>query len=311
MAPPAPDHGTVICVGDLHGNIHKLRSLWAALKEKLGDERLEAATIIFLGDYCDRGPDTRAVIDWLIDLEARRLPGSTLFIAGNHDLGFALYIGVRAFFAPPDFDLDGIIGAEKMCYAHPVDGGMHRLGRRWGQGHVETFESYGVRFAKTPEARAALQDAVPESHKRFLEGLHWVLEIEAPFGRVTCVHAGLNTEAAAEPQLEALRARDISAAVLQTKEYGRIDALSGRMGVICAHPDVGGVLISGHHRKRMGVDKGKGLSRRIIMDFSGGYPMPERKLEAVVLPDAMLVSSLDMPGALEEQQQWLDERKNE
>ena len=60
----------IVCIGDLHGNITELRSLWHALENKLGTE-LEPATVVFLGDYCDRGPDTKRVIDWLIDLRDR------------------------------------------------------------------------------------------------------------------------------------------------------------------------------------------------------------------------------------------------
>ena len=81
-------------VGDLHGNLTEAKALWAALKHHLGDDDVEQATVVFLGDYCDRGPDTRGVIDWLISLRRDREPsGETHFIAGNHDFAMAAFLG--------------------------------------------------------------------------------------------------------------------------------------------------------------------------------------------------------------------------
>jgi serine/threonine protein phosphatase 1 len=68
-------------VGDIHGQNEKLGALldrcW-----KLSDGR--AARFVFLGDYIDRGPDSRAVIDTLIDLQARQ-PNLVICLRGNHE----------------------------------------------------------------------------------------------------------------------------------------------------------------------------------------------------------------------------------
>ena len=71
----------------------------------------------------------------------------------------------------------------KGFWKHPVPGGMHYQGRRWGGEDGTdiyearaTFESYGVPYATTAEARTALIRAVPESHKAFLRDLLWVRE---------------------------------------------------------------------------------------------------------------------------------------
>ena len=87
-APPV-----VVCVGDLHGHIDKAAKVWAALEAELGVVGLAAAQVVFLGDYCDRGPSTKQVMDWLIWLEASRAPGSTCFLAGNHDFAFGCFLG--------------------------------------------------------------------------------------------------------------------------------------------------------------------------------------------------------------------------
>ena len=90
----------IVCIGDLHGNIIELRSLWCALENKLGAD-LDSATVVFLGDYCDRGPDTKRVIDWLIDLRDRREPNTTRFLLGNHDFGMAAFLQCPPFSSSP------------------------------------------------------------------------------------------------------------------------------------------------------------------------------------------------------------------
>lgn len=66
----------IIAIGDIHGHLAALRALLEAIAPQPGD------TIVTLGDYVDRGPDSRGVIDELIALSARcRL----VPLLGNHD----------------------------------------------------------------------------------------------------------------------------------------------------------------------------------------------------------------------------------
>jgi serine/threonine protein phosphatase 1 len=66
-----------IAIGDIHGCATALESLLAAIDPQPAD------TIITLGDYVDRGPDSRGVIDRLIALASQcRL----VTLLGNHDL---------------------------------------------------------------------------------------------------------------------------------------------------------------------------------------------------------------------------------
>ncbi|PPR97823.1 hypothetical protein GOBAR_AA22845 [Gossypium barbadense] len=71
MADPINKLRTVICVGDIHGYLTKLLNLWSNLQSQIDPDSFNTATIIFLGDYCDRGPDTRKVIEFLISLPKR------------------------------------------------------------------------------------------------------------------------------------------------------------------------------------------------------------------------------------------------
>ena len=62
----------IICIGDIHGNLEGLKQLFINLEEEItyaqGKDAFERAVVVFLGDYVDRGPDSRGVIQFLIDL---------------------------------------------------------------------------------------------------------------------------------------------------------------------------------------------------------------------------------------------------
>jgi len=62
-------------IGDIHGELDLLNSLLEAISEHNPQE------IIFMGDYIDRGPQSRAVVDRIMELE---LPATCLM--GNHEL---------------------------------------------------------------------------------------------------------------------------------------------------------------------------------------------------------------------------------
>ncbi len=65
-----------IAIGDVHGCAKALRALIEAIQPQAED------LIVMLGDYVDRGPESRGVLDLLIDLRSRcRL----VPILGNHD----------------------------------------------------------------------------------------------------------------------------------------------------------------------------------------------------------------------------------
>ncbi|MEM0926807.1 MAG: metallophosphoesterase family protein, partial [Planctomycetota bacterium] len=64
-------------VGDIHGCSKALRTLIECVDPQPNDE------IIFLGDYVDRGPDSRGVIEQLIELKARC---RVVALRGNHEI---------------------------------------------------------------------------------------------------------------------------------------------------------------------------------------------------------------------------------
>jgi len=166
--PPNSKPRVVICVGDIHGFVTKLKNLWSNLERSIDRSEFETATVIFLGDYCDRGPDTRQVIDFLVALPSRYPRQKHIFLSGNHDLAFAAFLHLLP---PPPDGSPFSDGWKEYAASEEREGwfcgegfeNMHLQGRRWSgkikerfntvkgteyQGSIydagPTFESYGV-----------------------------------------------------------------------------------------------------------------------------------------------------------------------
>jgi serine/threonine protein phosphatase 1 len=119
-------------IGDIHGCLDKLRSLMLRC-EKHADGR--PMSFVFVGDYIDRGPQSSAVIDCLIDLKAEH-GENVVTLMGNHEA-----------MALAAFDGSG-----------PV--------RLWlAQGGLATLESYRVAEpAELPRAHVDWLRALPLSY---------------------------------------------------------------------------------------------------------------------------------------------------
>lgn len=63
-------------IGDIHGELEKLKRLFRKIDPKKDD------TIIFLGDYIDRGPDSKGVIDFIVALKD---VCNVIALKGNHE----------------------------------------------------------------------------------------------------------------------------------------------------------------------------------------------------------------------------------
>ncbi len=69
---------------DIHGRLDLLEMALKQIEKRGGYKRL-----VFLGDYVDRGPDSRHVVERLMQLEAN---GNVVCLAGNHELMFINYL---------------------------------------------------------------------------------------------------------------------------------------------------------------------------------------------------------------------------
>jgi len=146
--------GRLFAVGDIHGCLAELETLLQGLALADGD------TVVFVGDYMDRGPESRGVVDACIGL-AGRTDIATVFLKGNH---------------------------EDMCLAYL--GREGRWGEAWlGNGGAATLRSYGV----DPRASAvAALAAMPDAHLGFLDMLRPSLVEEGWL----FVHAGIRPDRA-------------------------------------------------------------------------------------------------------------------
>jgi len=75
-------------IGDIHGCAEELDRLLGAIAPRAGD------TVVFVGDYIDRGPDSRGVIDRLLAWRATT-PARAVFLRGNHEDMALGYLGRR------------------------------------------------------------------------------------------------------------------------------------------------------------------------------------------------------------------------
>lgn len=139
---------TTCVIGDIHG-------CHAALQQLLPLVRHQADTIVFLGDYVDRGPSSREVLTTLIRLTKEH--ANIVPLLGNHDQLFLQY-------------LEGEDRAASALFLRV--------------GGVETLASYGLSATAQP---AEIAQHVPPEHIAFLQSLPYFWEDE----HAIYVHAGL------------------------------------------------------------------------------------------------------------------------
>src|SRR2546426_5809579 len=71
---------STIAVGDIHGNLAALDDLLRQLRADL----TEHDTVVFLGDYIDRGPDSKGCIDAILEFQ-REVTTEVVCLRGNHE----------------------------------------------------------------------------------------------------------------------------------------------------------------------------------------------------------------------------------
>ncbi len=79
--------GSIYAIGDIHGCLDKLRVLMDRIASEIDPAQ---DTLVFLGDYIDRGPSSFEVVEYLIRLKARFT--DVVFLKGNHEEMLELYL---------------------------------------------------------------------------------------------------------------------------------------------------------------------------------------------------------------------------
>lgn len=174
------DGQRIYAIGDIHGCLDQLVQVQSNIQLDLIDRPHANPVIVYLGDYIDRGPDSRGVIDNLIAEAAAT--HQTRFLFGNHDEMLLTYRTDPLIPIRPKGPL-----VNKIHW-------LHRLG-----GGAETLRSYGVKGANDEnptDKHAAFINAFPEAHLEFFNSLETFLR----FGSYFFVHAGINPDASLEDQ---------------------------------------------------------------------------------------------------------------
>jgi len=140
-------------IGDIHGECEMLEDLLASLP--LADDD----SLVFMGDYVDRGPDSKGVVETLLRVQKER---SCVFLMGNHESMFLSFLGWKRkeYFGGDAFLMNG--------------------GDR-------TLASYGYFDRESPDVESF---RLPSAHEQFFKRL----KLYHREGDYLFVHAGLGRD---------------------------------------------------------------------------------------------------------------------
>jgi serine/threonine protein phosphatase 1 len=156
-----PSGRRIYAIGDIHGRAELLSSLCARIDEDLEARPTREPIQVLLGDYIDRGSNTREVIEMLI---ARRRQQNLVLLKGNHE----------------ECALEFLRDPSTLSQWKSIGG-------------LDTLRSYGITPARSDDEKSqrdaalALRKSMPKSHLGFLEGL----ALSFSSGDFFFVHAGV------------------------------------------------------------------------------------------------------------------------
>ncbi|WP_265562381.1 metallophosphoesterase family protein [Sphingomicrobium arenosum] len=163
--PPLKAGRRVYAIGDVHGCRDALDRLLDMIADDL-DGHAGKSSLVFLGDYIDRGPDSAGVVERLVGGD---LPGTNQhFLLGNHEAAM----------------LDAAEGKALGWLAY---------------GGIQTMESYEVtkkELFKVPSVKKLIAEHVPDAHLDFFRSL----KTHKKIGDYLFVHAGIRPGVPIEKQ---------------------------------------------------------------------------------------------------------------
>jgi serine/threonine protein phosphatase 1 len=166
-------HGPIAVIGDLHGQTEKLSIVLDRLRQTPDFDR---RWVVFIGDFVDRGPDSKAGIEMVLDFI--KTHHRTTAVMGNHEFAMCSALGWL-----------------------PVTE-TSSWGERWVElyNSEKTFSSYGAKIGDLKD----LAEKVPATHREFLSDLPWCVE----HPQLLFVHAGLDPNMPFKVQLRILQQTD-------------------------------------------------------------------------------------------------------
>jgi serine/threonine protein phosphatase 1 len=167
-----------IAIGDIHGNFEALDDLLSRVEPELRPDD----TLVFLGDYIDRGPDSKGCVERILRLR-NAADFRVVALLGNHEQWM-----LRSLHDPSRHSW--LVGMEGMDTVKSYSEEAATV-------LTKTIEEYGARmiFEKVRFPYEVFFDAMPAEHLRFFEEL-------APCHRtpdVVCVHGGADLNGDIDP----------------------------------------------------------------------------------------------------------------
>jgi serine/threonine protein phosphatase 1 len=164
----APADTRIYAVGDIHGRADLLSEITARIDDDIRRRPIAHAVEVYLGDYIDRGPHSRTVIDLLA---VRLVANRAVCLRGNHEAV------MEGFLQDPAI----------LQYWLPLGG-------------MQTLASYGIELRDETETASDLRlrflDAFPRAHELFMQ----CLRNQFSCGDFLFVHAGIRPEIPIEQQ---------------------------------------------------------------------------------------------------------------
>lgn len=157
-------------IADLHGRFDLLRKAYDLFEVIGADLATDTATIIHLGDYIDRGKQSREVIEFLMDKETIPVGFTRIVLRGNHE---DMMLETMRKPLKPDWWIGNGGSKTLYSYGHPKISGATR-------GRVYPYNP----------------DVVPQEHLDFIDGLP---RLFTDIHRVY-VHAGVDPARSLEEQ---------------------------------------------------------------------------------------------------------------
>lgn len=233
-------------IGDIHGQLELLK----AAHERIFRDGGKDALIAHVGDLIDRGPDSRGVVDYL--MQGQRAGRNWIIMRGNHDRF------LPQFLSEPDW-VDPGLSTPTHWIDHP------------GLGAAATLASYGVDAAQPHDrVHAEARKAVPLEHAEFLATLPlWYLH-----PRALVVHAGVRPGVDLQDQTE-LDLTWIRKGFLESK---------ANYGPLLVHGHTA-LQTATHYGNRLNIDGGAAYGRplcAVVIEASGVHLLTDNGREPLL-----------------------------
>jgi len=219
-------------IGDIHGQLTELHRVLGLIEADGGPD----ANVVFLGDYTDRGPDSRGVLDLLI--EGRDGGRNWSFIKGNHDRMFEWFM--------QDYPKHEAYLPIDLTWLHPRLGGD------------TTLASYGLEFtgqSRMLSVHAEALQTVPQSHLDFLRTLPLTYQTDDLFFSHAGIRPGVPLADQDEEDLIWIR-----------KEFHTDPRIHPKL-IIHGHTPV---KVATHYGNRINLDTGAGYGKPLsVAVFEG------------------------------------------